>query len=76
MKPEGRMGSAEKAALNKKKMSWKENLEKFVCPACRNRLEVIASDSEESLRCTGCKRIYPVRDDIPILLVDEAKLEP
>ena len=57
-------------------MGWKENLEKFVCPACRSRLEVVAAAEEESLRCTGCKRIYPVRDEIPILLVDAARLEP
>lgn len=59
-------------------MSWKENLDKLVCPACRSRLELRASVDEkvEELRCTGCTRLYPVRDDIPILLVDQAKLEP
>jgi uncharacterized protein YbaR (Trm112 family) len=59
-------------------MSWKENLEKLVCPACRSRLELRApaEAKAEELRCTGCARAYPVRDDIPILLVDQAKLEP
>jgi uncharacterized protein YbaR (Trm112 family) len=41
----------------------------IVCPACRSRLEPTA----EELVCTGCGRAYPVRDDIPVLLVDEAR---
>jgi len=59
-------------------MSWKENLDKLVCPACRSPLELraCADAKSEELRCTGCARVYPVRDEIPILLVDQAKLEP
>ena len=41
----------------------------IVCPACRSTLEVVA----EELVCTGCGLAYPVRDDIPVLLVDEAR---
>ena len=41
----------------------------IVCPACRADLEVRA----EELVCTGCGLAYPVRDDIPVLLVDEAR---
>jgi len=44
-------------------------LEIIVCPACRGDLAV---DAEE-LRCLGCGLIYPVRDGIPVLLVDEAR---
>ena len=44
-------------------------LEIIVCPACRSDLTV---DGEE-LVCTGCGLAYPVRDDIPVLLVDEAR---
>lgn len=44
-------------------------MEIIVCPACRADLKVV--DSE--LECTGCGLIYPVRDDIPVLLVDEAR---
>jgi uncharacterized protein YbaR (Trm112 family) len=41
----------------------------IVCPACKSTLEVVA----EELVCTGCGLAYPVRDDIPVLLIDEAR---
>ena len=41
----------------------------IVCPSCRAAL---AAEGEE-LVCTGCGLAYPVRDDIPVLLVDEAR---
>ena len=44
-------------------------LEIIVCPQCRSALEPAA----EELVCTGCGLAYPVRDDIPVLLVDEAR---
>ncbi|MHB2023015.1 MAG: Trm112 family protein [Mycobacteriales bacterium] len=46
-------------------------LEIIVCPACRSTLRVDEAASE--LVCTGCALAYPVRDDIPVLLVDEAR---
>jgi uncharacterized protein len=27
------------------------------------------------LKCVECHRVYPIRDDIPIMLIDEAKIE-
>ena len=44
-------------------------LEIIVCPACRADLELTGAE----LRCQGCGLAYPVRDDIPVLLVDEAR---
>ncbi|TIC84224.1 Trm112 family protein [Nocardioides sp. GY 10127] len=51
-----------------------------VCPACHGTLDLVegapgAPDGVEvELTCTGeCGRAYPVRDDIPVLLVDEAR---
>jgi uncharacterized protein len=44
-------------------------LEIIVCPDCHGRLE---ADGEE-LVCQRCGLAYPVRDDIPVLLVDEAR---
>ena len=41
----------------------------IVCPACRSDLEVTGSE----LVCTGCGLAYPIRDGIPVLLVDEAR---
>ena len=44
-------------------------LEIIVCPACHAGLELTG----EELVCTGCGLAYPIRDDIPVLLVDEAR---
>ena len=44
-------------------------LDIIVCPACHAKL---AAEGEE-LVCSGCGYAYPVRDDIPVLLVDEAR---
>ena len=41
------------------------------CPECRSALE--GDDAASELVCTGCGLAYPVRDDIPVLLVDEAR---
>lgn len=41
-------------------------------PECRKPLTLAAD--EKSLQCTGCRRIYPVKDEIPILLEEEARL--
>jgi uncharacterized protein len=49
-------------------------LDILVCPVCKKPLEI--SPAGDSLRCGECRRVYPVRDDIPILLVDEAVTEP
>lgn len=57
-------------------------LEILACPACHAPLTVEqlpgtpqGADAEE-LVCTNaeCRRAYPVRDDIPVLLVDEARI--
>ena len=51
-----------------------ELLEILVCPACRKPL--IVQGNQESLKCSECRRVYPVRDNIPVLLVDEATIDP
>jgi LSD1 subclass zinc finger protein len=49
-------------------------LDILVCPLCKKPLAL--KDTGESLKCAVCRRIYPVRDNIPILLIDEAVIEP
>jgi uncharacterized protein len=49
-------------------------LEILVCPVCKKPL--VLSDEGQSLKCGECHRVYPIRDDIPVLLVDEAIIEP
>ena len=57
-------------------MMLKQILDVLVCPVpeCRKPLTLAADES--ALQCTVCGRVYPVRDGIPILLVDEAKVRP
>lgn len=46
-------------------------LEIIACPACHRPLR--PDEAADELACTGCDLVYPVRDDIPILLVGEAR---
>ena len=43
----------------------------LVCPKCKGPLE--HRPAPEALACPACRLVYPVEDDIPIMLVDEAK---
>jgi uncharacterized protein YbaR (Trm112 family) len=51
-----------------------ELLEILACPACKTPVELVEDDA--ALKCGKCYRVYPIRDDIPIMLIDEAKIEP
>jgi uncharacterized protein len=50
-----------------------ELLDILVCPACKAPLQLVADG--QGLKCGQCKRVYPIKDDIPVMLVDEAKIE-
>jgi hypothetical protein len=49
-----------------------ELLEILVCPLCKTPVKLLADGS--GLKCGSCRRIYPVRDDIPVMLPEEAKI--
>jgi len=49
----------------------KELLDILVCPACKKPLTL--STTETELMCHQCGRAFPIRDGIPILLLDEAR---
>ena len=51
----------------------KDLLDILVCPLCKATVELKADQS--GLKCVQCKRVYPIRDDIPVMLIDEAKIE-
>jgi uncharacterized protein YbaR (Trm112 family) len=53
-------------------MMLKKILDVLVCPIpdCRKPLTLAAD--EKTLQCTGCQRIYPITDGIPILLAEKA----
>ncbi len=46
-------------------------LEILVCPDCKGSLTV--DHDHDELVCNGCGLAYPVRDDIPVMLIDEAR---
>lgn len=50
-----------------------ELLEILICPACRAKVQLTSNN--QGLHCVGCGLVYPVRDDIPVMLVDEARRE-
>jgi uncharacterized protein YbaR (Trm112 family) len=47
-------------------------LEILACPACKS--DVVLVD-ENRLVCVQCRRAYPIRDGIPVMLIDEATIE-
>ncbi len=49
----------------------KELLEILVCPKCKG--DVALTPKEDGLVCEACALVYEIRDDIPIMLIDEAK---
>jgi uncharacterized protein YbaR (Trm112 family) len=48
----------------------KELLEILICPSCQGAVEY--RPEEEVIACTSCGLRYPVRDDIPVMLIEEA----
>jgi uncharacterized protein len=50
-----------------------ELLEILACPACKAKVELMPDGN--ALKCVECKRVYPIRDDIPVMLIDEATIE-
>ena len=51
-----------------------ELLDILVCPLCKAPVRLKADKS--GLKCEKCHRVYPIQDDIPVMLIDEAKIEP
>ena len=49
----------------------KELLEMLACPNCRGDVEY--READEVIVCSKCGYRYPVRDDIPVMLIDEAE---
>lgn len=49
----------------------KELLEILVCPKCKGEIKL--NETEDGLACEACKLLYEIKDDIPIMLIDEAK---
>ena len=41
----------------------------------KTRGMVKLTPDQQGLKCPSCRRVYPIRDDIPVMLVDEARIE-
>jgi uncharacterized protein YbaR (Trm112 family) len=52
-------------------MLKRELLDILVCPKCKGTLEYDSKQAE--LLCHVCKLAYPVKDDIPVMLIEEAR---
>ena len=68
----GRLTAEERRLLESMVMISPDLLEVLACPVCRKPLVL---RGEDSLKCNECKRVYPIRNGIPILLEAEATIE-
>jgi uncharacterized protein YbaR (Trm112 family) len=48
-----------------------ELLDILACPKCKG--EIHLNENKDGLVCEACRLVYEIRDDIPIMLIDEAK---
>lgn len=51
----------------------KELLDILACPQCKTPVTLVKDGT--ALKCGTCHRVYPITDDIPVMLVDEATIE-
>jgi len=48
-------------------------LEILVCPLCKERLKF--TPDNQGLKCDKCRRVYAIKDDVPVMMIDEATIE-
>jgi uncharacterized protein YbaR (Trm112 family) len=46
----------------------------LVCPQCKSPVSLVKNQT--ALKCGQCHRVFPIKDDIPVMLLDEATVEP
>ncbi len=51
----------------------RELLEILACPSCKTPVTLVGNGT--GLKCAQCHRVYPIKDDIPVMLIDEATIE-
>jgi uncharacterized protein YbaR (Trm112 family) len=49
----------------------KELLDILACPKCKG--DIYLNDRDDGLICDACRLMYPIKDDIPVMLIDEAE---
>ena len=50
-----------------------ELLDILICPLDKTPVKLTAD--QKGLKCPACRRVYPIREDIPVMLVDEARID-
>jgi len=50
----------------------KELLDILACPKCKG--DIVLNRPQDGLICKACRLVYPIKDDIPVMLIDEALL--
>ncbi|MCP5049144.1 MAG: Trm112 family protein [bacterium] len=56
-----------------KEIISKDLLEILACPACKTDIQLVEyKTGEHGLKCDNCKRIYPIKEGIPVMLIDQA----
>jgi hypothetical protein len=68
LRPDPRYGGAKETITM---AIGKDLLEILACPQCKG--EVTLTAAGDGLQCPKCKLLYPIKDDIPIMLIDEAR---
>ena len=51
-----------------------ELLDILVCPACKTPVQL--TPDSQGLKCGQCRRVYPIKDDIPDMIIEDAKIDP
>ncbi len=46
----------------------------LACPLCKTDVKLTAD--EKGLKCVKCDRVYAIKNDIPVMLIEEASIEP
>ena len=56
-----------------KEIISKELLDILACPKCKSDVHLIEHKKDQhGLKCSTCNKIYPIKDGIPVMLIDEA----
>ena len=50
-----------------------EFVEMMICPACQSKVHL--REDGGAIKCAGCRRVYPIEDDMPMMLPDKATIE-
>ncbi|MBD5642059.1 MAG: Trm112 family protein [Desulfovibrio sp.] len=53
-------------------MNRQELIEILVCPTCKGSLQFLETGAAAGFGCPACKVVYPIEDDIPIMLAEQA----